>query len=107
MIKRLGPLPLKDYLQNAVTPPLLLDVREGWEFERCNIPGSKLISMGQIPNSLALLDPAQEIAVICHHGVRSMRVAAFLEQQGFEQLINLEGGIDAWAREVDQSLAIY
>ena len=107
MIKRLGPLPLKDYLQNAVTPPLLLDVREGWEFERCNIPGSKLIPMGQIPNSLALLDPAQEIAVICHHGVRSMRVAAFLEQQGFEQLINLEGGIDAWAREVDQSLAIY
>ena len=107
MIKRLGPLPLKDYLQNAVIPPFLLDVRENWEFDRCNISGSKLIPMGQIPNSLALLDPTQEIVVICHHGVRSMRVAAFLEQQGFQQLINLEGGIDAWAREVDQSLAIY
>ena len=107
MIKRLGPLPLKDYLQNAVTPPLLLDVREGWEFERCNIPGSKLIPMGQIPNSLALLDPAQEIAVICHHGVRSLRVVMFLKQNGFQQVFNLQGGMDAWARQVDPGMPTY
>ena len=87
--------------------PLLLDVREPWEFEKCQLKGSILIPMRQIPDALDDLDPNKEIVVICHHGIRSRQVAYYLEQQGFDKLINLEGGVESWAREVDPKMDRY
>ena len=63
--------------------------------------------MGKIPQQIDLLNPDQEIVLICHHGVRSLRVAVFLEQAGFGQVVNLEGGVDAWAKEIDLTMAVY
>ena len=91
----------------APAAPTLLDVREPWEHATCLIEGSVRLPMGQVPNALDQLDRDTEIVVICHHGVRSYYVASFLEQAGFSNVINLEGGIDAWARDVDPAMAKY
>lgn len=88
-------------------PPLLLDVREPWEYETCHIAGSTLITMQTIPARQEELDPQQAVVCICHHGARSMQVAAFLERAGFEQVINLTGGIHAWALQVDSTMPTY
>lgn len=98
---------LKQYLDNSDTRPLLLDVRQPWEFDVCRIEGSRLIPMGLLPRKLAELDPDQEIVVICHHGIRSRAVGRYLEQQGFDKVINLSGGVDQWAKDVDRSMATY
>jgi rhodanese-related sulfurtransferase len=96
---------LAEYLADA--KPLLLDVREPWEFEICHIDGSVNLPMSQLPRHLERLDDADEIVVICHHGVRSLQVAGYLQQQHDAELINLDGGVDAWAREVDPAMALY
>lgn len=106
-MRRLRARELHAYLQQADTNPLLLDVREPWEYEYCCIEGSELVPMGQIPAVHDDLDREREIVVICHHGIRSYRVAHFLEHVGFERVINLEGGIDAWAREIDPDIKLY
>lgn len=106
-MRELGPRQLQIYLKEAERPPLLLDVREPWEYQRARIAESTLIPMREIPAALARLDPNQELVVICHHGIRSRQVARFLESRGFGQVINLSGGIDAWAREVDPSIPFY
>src|SRR5271165_7612730 len=86
----------------------LLDVREPWEYEKARIDGSRLIPMGEIPARCNQeLDPDEHIVVICHHGVRSMNVTAWLRQQGFEKVQSLQGGIDRWARQIDPSVALY
>lgn len=87
--------------------PLLLDVREPWEFSLCSIEGSQNIPMGQVPGAAARLDSQRETIVVCHHGVRSRQVGAFLEQRGFSGIVNLSNGIDGWAREVDPSMQTY
>ncbi len=87
--------------------PLLLDVREPWEYEICHIDGSINIPMGHIPQQLAQLQGATEIVVICHHGIRSQNVIRFLQQQSVDGLVNLDGGVDAWAREVDLDMPLY
>lgn len=86
---------------------VLLDVRETWECEICQIPGSLHVPMGQIPARLGELNPEEEIVVVCHHGVRSYHTAIFLSKQGFTRVINLQGGIDAWAKTVDPTMAVY
>ena len=101
------PIELKDYLETTSPKPLLLDVREPEEWAICHIEGSMHIPMDQIPDVAERLDPEQEIVVICHYGGRSARVASYLEQTGFSKVINLVGGVDAWAREVDRDMAIY
>ena len=98
---------LHDYLQRAAPAPLLLDVREPWEYRVCHIEGSQLVPMGRIPAQLDALDPTRETVVICHHGIRSRQVAAFLEYRGFSDVINLAGGVDAWARDVDPRMSTY
>ncbi len=105
-MRQLRPSELQQYL-NAGHQPLLLDVREPCEFAICHIAGSELLPMRQIPTALPQLNPQQEIVVICHHGVRSLQVARFLEYSGFLQVINLYGGIDLWAQEVDPSMPTY
>ena len=87
--------------------PLLLDVREKWEFETCKIEGATLIEMNTIPARIEELDEEAEIVCICHHGARSMQVAAYLERQGFTRMTNLTGGIHAWAVQVDSTMAKY
>jgi len=85
----------------------MLDVREPWEFATCRIETSINIPMNRIPSALATLDPGRETLVICHHGARSMQVADYLESAGFANVINLQGGIDAWAKSVDPGMSQY
>jgi rhodanese-related sulfurtransferase len=86
----------------------LLDVREPWEFETANIPGAKLMPMGEVPSRAHQeLDPDDEIVVVCHHGVRSMNVTVWLRQQGFENAQSMRGGIDAWSRVIDSKVPKY
>lgn len=106
-MKNFTPAELQRHLDEVSTPPLLLDVREPWEYQRARLPGSQLIPMWQIPSALTTLDQTQEIVVICHHGIRSRQVGMFMEQYGFENIINLHGGINAWAREVDPTMPTY
>jgi len=87
--------------------PVLLDVREAWEFEICHIDGSINIPMGQIPLQLEQLQTANEIVVICHHGIRSQQVISFLQRQSVAALVNLDGGVDAWARTIDPDMPVY
>lgn len=84
----------------------ILDVREPWEYKIAQI-GGKLIPMNDIPQRLAEIDREREIVVHCHHGVRSQRVAEFLQQSGYPRVVNLAGGIDAWSREVDPNVPKY
>lgn len=91
--------------ENSIT---ILDVREPWEYQVAKIAGSKHIVMGDIPARFNQeLDPDDHIVVVCHHGVRSMNVTAWLRQQGFEKVQSLQGGIDRWARQVDPSVPVY
>ncbi|HYQ70750.1 MAG TPA: rhodanese-like domain-containing protein [Gammaproteobacteria bacterium] len=106
-MRELTPDECKAYLEQATTSPLLLDVREPWEYRIVHLEDSQLIPMREIPAMIGTLDPHQEIIVICHHGIRSRQVALFLEHQGFSDVVNLSGGLDAWARHTDPSLPTY
>jgi rhodanese-related sulfurtransferase len=98
---------LHAHLTTAARQPLLLDVREPWEFDKARIEGSILVPMRSIPDCLEELDPEQETVVICHHGIRSRMVGHFLESQGFTKVINLSGGVAAWASDVDRQMPSY
>jgi len=87
--------------------PVLLDVREPWEFEKARIEGATLIPMRELPSRIGQIDEDREVVAICHHGGRSMQVAMFLEKQGFKRVHNLVGGIDAWSRTVDPAVPLY
>ena len=87
--------------------PLLLDVRENWEYALGHIDGSTHIPMNTIPARIEELDEDADIVCICHHGARSMSVAAFLERNGFEKITNLTGGVHAWAVQVDSAMPKY
>lgn len=84
-------------------PTVLIDVREGWEREIARLPGDLHIPMNDIPRRLSeiVLPPGGVIVAYCHAGVRSLAVAAFLEESGLPNVLSLEGGIDAWSSEVD------
>jgi rhodanese-related sulfurtransferase len=105
MIQDLTPKAFKASLNNDNT--LLIDVREDWEFDVCKIQGAQLMAMSAIAETYTQLDKNANLAIYCHHGVRSLRVIHFLQSQGYENLINLQGGIDAWSSEVDSSVAKY
>lgn len=85
----------------------IIDVREPWEHAICHLPGARLVPMDSLPQRLAELDPGCPTVVVCHHGVRSYQVALWLERSGFTDVVNLSGGIDAWARDVDPSMDTY
>ncbi|NVM88699.1 rhodanese-like domain-containing protein [Variovorax sp. SG517] len=105
MIDQVRPADLAAWFaQNADAAPVLLDVREPWELQTASVApqGFTLVAipMNEIPGRLAELSDGQpelRIACLCHHGARSQRVAAFLNQNGFDQLANVAGGIDAWS----------
>lgn len=106
-MRHISPPELAAWLRSEQEPPLLLDVREPWEFAICRIEGSQLIPMRQLIPRLGDLDRHRPTVVICHHGIRSQQVAQYLDHQGFTGIINLRGGVAAWARDVDPSMATY
>lgn len=108
MIRQIAPRDLKQWLDDDKRPPpVLLDVREPWEFGVCRIEGAQHIPMRTIPLRLAELDRDTEVVVVCHHGARSYQVAMFLEHHGFSRLYNLHGGVAGWARDVDPKMPTY
>lgn len=113
MIDHVRPGQLADWLQAAQAQgaPVVLDVREPWELQTASVTpeGFELVAipMGVLTQRLAELDPNRPVACLCHHGVRSLRVAAYLDQSGFAQVANISGGIDAWTRELDPRIPLY
>lgn len=104
-MQRFSPTRLQEYLKHNT--PRLIDVREPWEFEICHIDNSELLPMGQVPSQLQQFHEAPEYVIICHHGIRSMQVINFLTHHGIHNTINLDGGVDAWAREIDLHMPVY
>ncbi|MEK6937073.1 MAG: rhodanese-like domain-containing protein [Nanoarchaeota archaeon] len=86
---------------------VILDVREKWEYSMVNLKNSVLMPMREIKDGISKLDKNKEIVIICHHGDRSGNAARFLMQNGFKNVKNLEGGINAWASRIDPSLKRY
>ena len=113
MIDHVRPAQLSAWFASAPEggPPLVLDVRDPWELQTASVraDGFELLAipMGELSGRLAELDPTRSVACLCHHGARSLRVAAFLEHHGFERLANISGGIDAWSHENDPTVPRY
>jgi rhodanese-related sulfurtransferase len=105
-MRQFRPIELATHLQ-AGHAPTLLDVREPWEWNLCRIPGAILIPMRDLPMRQQELNKETETVVICHHGVRSYQAARYLESLGFGDVINLSGGVAAWADEVDPAMPRY
>lgn len=110
-MQQVRPADVAELLSAAQPALLLLDVREPFEFRHAAIRlgGAQTLHMpmNEVPGRLAELDPAQPILCICHHGMRSAQVVAFLERAGFGSVYNLAGGIDAWSLQVDPSVPRY
>ena len=99
---------LAEWLADDNRPdPVLLDVREPWELDLCQLAGTQHIPMHLVPVRCDDIDPNRDVVVICHHGGRSMQVAMFLERKGFRSVHNLMGGVEAWAAEVDPTMLRY
>ena len=105
-IQAISPQQLQDLLQQQ-PDTVLLDVREDEEVALCALPHHTHIAMNRIPLCHNKLPDDVPIVVYCHHGIRSLNVARYLENAGFEQLYNLSGGIDAWAQAIDPTMPRY
>ena len=107
-MNQITPQQLQERLSDrAARKPVLLDVREPWEYQICRLPGALLMPMQTVPARHTELDAHADTVVICHHGARSMQAAMFLERAGFTCLYNLTGGMNAWARTVEASMPVY
>ena len=108
MISQIAPADLAAWRDDASRPaPALVDVREPWEYERCHIEGAQLVPLRELPARLAELPHDRELVLVCHHGGRSLQAAGWLARNGFSNVHNLAGGIDAWARTVDPAMPRY
>ena len=108
MIGRLAPADLAAWRADAAREaPLVVDVREPWEFERCRIEDSRSIPLRDLPAQAAGLPQDRELVLVCHHGGRSAQAAMWLARNGFPRVHNLEGGVDAWAVTVDPAMPRY
>lgn len=112
MITQVRPASLSAWLHSVSdAQPIVLDVREPWELQTASVRPTDFqlvsIPMNEIPTRLAELDPATPVACLCHHGARSLRVAAFLAENGFENVVNIAGGIHAWSVERDPEVPVY
>lgn len=109
-MQQLYPSQIADWAKDQAQRPVLLDVREGWECQTASAQPEGLdlvhMPMQTIPARLHELDKSRPIACLCHHGGRSMQVAHFLAQQGFD-VVNVAGGIHAWSAQVDPSIPVY
>ena len=111
MITQVRPSEFNAWLQEQVERPLVLDVREPWEVQVAGMPPGEFdllaIPMNQLPGRLQDLPQDRPIACLCHHGTRSNHVAMWLAQQGYTDVANIAGGIDAWSRERDPGVPRY
>ena len=112
MIEQIPPAQLAAWLQaQAGRKPVVLDVREPWEVQTASVQAAGFdlicIPMGAITARISELDPATPVACLCHHGARSLRVAAFLAGNGFDTVANISGGIHAWSLELDPAIPVY
>lgn len=113
MIDQVRPADLDTWFQSqpAGSKPVVLDVREPWERQTASVKpaGFELVAipMNEVPARAAELDAQQPVAVLCHHGHRSQRVAMFLAGNGFTRLANIAGGIEAWSGELDPAVPRY
>jgi rhodanese-related sulfurtransferase len=111
MIPQVRPADFNDWLQGQPARPVLLDVREPWEVQTASVASEEFdvvaIPMNEIPARLAELPRDRPIACMCHHGARSQRVAMFLAHQGYTDVANVAGGIEAWSRERDPAVPRY
>ena len=111
MIPQVRPGDFDDWLQAQPARPVLLDVREPWEVQtaRVDLPEVDLVAipMQEIPGRLDEVPQDRPVAVLCHHGMRSQRVAMFLAHHGYTDVANIAGGIDAWSRERDPGIPLY
>ena len=109
-MQQLYPAQIAEWASQQAQRPVLLDVREGWEVQTASTKPEGLdllhMPMQTIPARLDELDKTRPIACLCHHGGRSMQVASFLMQHGFE-VVNVAGGIHAWSAQVDPSIPVY
>ncbi len=108
MVQQVSPQELAERLA-AGAKTLLLDVRQPAEHEFAALPNSVLIPLNELPQRFAEIEPPDGalVVVYCHHGVRSLRGAAFLEQCGIRPVASLAGGIDAWSVQVDPGVPRY
>ena len=107
MIRQITATELKARLDAVEDAPFLLDVREPREFAYCRIEGAILIPLGELARRVDELPAEREVVAICHHGARSLQAAAFLQQSRGLEVVNLQGGVAAWARDVDPSMKQY
>jgi rhodanese-related sulfurtransferase len=114
MIAQVRPADLTAWLQaqtGGIVTAVVLDVREPWELQTASVRAQGFevvaIPMGEIPARVGELSPQTPVACLCHHGARSQRVANFLAQNGFTQVANIAGGIDAWSMELDTAVPRY
>ena len=105
-IPQLSPAELQRWRQDGKAF-LLLDVRTNEETAVCTLPDSVHIPMNLIPLRSNELPDGLPIVVYCHHGIRSLHTAMYLADAGFKTLYNLQGGIDAWAAQIDENMARY
>ena len=96
-----------DAMRKEGKPHMLLDIREPQEVEICAIDGSVHIPMNTLPANLARVPKDQPVVVMCHMGGRSWQVTQWLRAQGYENAVNLDGGISAWAADIDPKMATY
>ncbi|HRK39498.1 MAG TPA: rhodanese-like domain-containing protein [Burkholderiaceae bacterium] len=114
-VQQVGPWARQQKLDSPGAQPVVLDVREAWEVQTASVAddeeanGFKLVTMPMrtVPARCLELDRDQPIACLCHHGGRSMQVAQFLLQNGFTNVVNIQGGIHAWSSELDASIPQY
>lgn len=110
-----GPAPVPDEvsvaearrLLSAPAAPELIDVREPWELEICQLPGARNIPLGQLPRRSAEIPRDRRVLLLCHHGARSRQAAGWLRSHGYAGATNVAGGIDAWAELLDPQLRRY
>lgn len=108
MIAQIAPADLAAWRADAArAAPVIVDVREPWEFERCRIEGSLALPLSQLPARRTEIPEDRELVLVCHHGSRSQQAAMWLAQNGYLHLHNLRGGVEAWALEVDPTMARY
>lgn len=94
-------------LLRSAAPPRLVDVREQAEWDIVHLDGGRLLTDDLLDEIVQEWSTDTPIVCYCHHGIRSLNAAVFLQQKGFTNVSSMRGGIDAWSREVDPSLPRY
>ena len=108
MIRQIAPAELAAWRADAARPaPVVIDVREPWEFDYCRIEGSVLIPLGELAARSDEVPGDRPLVIVCHHGNRSWHAAAMLLQGGFGDVYNLRGGVEKWAADVDPTMKRY